>query len=146
MGGGNYGHAPEHCLTGQLTCCRRTFHRGNSFKHSFNRSFVVPGRDGLQRVLTLYALFWIQNRILGGVFGAHLYKGIEDYSKKGRPACPWPLPSAFTSPPSVSLAAGKAEPWDTGEAGTGRGAGWVRGDVRTCFLASSCSTEPPGNP
>lgn len=53
-----------------------------------NCSFV-PGGGGLQRIPISYALTWIKNEIWGGKFGAHLYKSVEEDSKKGTHACPW---------------------------------------------------------
>lgn len=50
---------------------------------------LVPGGGGLQRIPISYVLTWIKNEFWGGKFGAHLYKGIEEDSKKGTRACPW---------------------------------------------------------
>lgn len=54
----------------------------------------MPGGDGLQRILTLPVLFWTKNKIFGGKFVAHLYRGVEEDCKKGRCTCPWSPPHA----------------------------------------------------
>lgn len=52
----------------------------------------APSGDGLQGILILYVWSWIKNKIWGGIFGAHLYEGAKEVSKKGPCACPWCLP------------------------------------------------------
>lgn len=80
--------------------------------------------DSLQRILTLYVLLWIENKISGGKFEAHLDKGIEEDSKEGIPSCPWPFPFAVTPASVFFLRQEKQNNGIWEEEGAGRGAGW----------------------